>query len=63
MNKLSTDIKSASSKAWGFVPEPIRGVFYLVAAAGVVYGAYKLYNKITTPDPVEGSKTDLDALV
>jgi len=62
MNKLSTDIKSASSKAWGFVPEPIRGVVYLAAAAGLVYGAYKLYNKITTPDPVGSSKNDLKKL-
>jgi len=62
MNKLSTEVKTASSKAWGYVPEPIRGVFYIVAAASVVYGAYKLYNKITTPDPVKGSKDDLSEL-
>jgi hypothetical protein len=62
MNKISTDIKQASSKAWGFVPEPIRGVVYLAAAAGLVYGAYRLYNKITAPDPVKGAKNDMSEL-
>lgn len=62
MNKISTEIKQASSKAWGFVPEPVRGVFYIVGTAVLVYGAYKLYSKITTPDPVKGAKNDMSEL-
>jgi len=62
MNNFSKDVKTASSKAWGFVPEPVRGAFYIVGAAALVYGAYKLYTKITTPDVTENAKDELSQL-
>lgn len=62
MSKISNDIKSSTSKAWGYVPEPVRGVFYILGAAGIVYAAYKVYKKITTKDPIAESKEELQTL-
>lgn len=62
MNNLAKDVKTASSKAWGFVPEPVRGAFYILGAAGIVYGLYKVYTKITTPDVTDNAKDELNKL-
>ena len=62
MSNFSKEVKTASSKAWGFIPEPVRGAFYILGAAGIVYGLYRVYTKITTPDVTENAKDELSKL-